>query len=146
MPMQLDDRCLIIRLLEPISKTVKIGFICAFLLISISCIWYRVSSALICDQNGAPVNYRLYRSIWGNLYLENRLGVITMIYPVFSSVTCPESDAPLFHSDSFLILDPIRSLFPGDMPLALSFDPHLKTGDSEVILSIQEKERIKIKY
>jgi hypothetical protein len=142
--MQLDNRNLVTRLLQHIPKTIKIGLIFACVLISISCIWFRVSSARIIDQNGVPSNYRLYRSIWGNLYLEDPLGVITIIYPAFSAVTDPDSDALFFHSDSCVVLDPIRSCLPADIPLALSHDPRLVIRRGEVLLNIWEKKRITI--
>jgi hypothetical protein len=144
--MQLDDRNVIKRLLAHIPKTIKIGFFIVCVLISISCIWFRVSSARIIDQNGVPAKYRVYRSIWGNLILEDQQGVMTIIYRGFSSVTDPESDAPLFHSDSCIVLDPIRSFLPADMPLTLSHDPRLFFKGREVHLNLKEKERITIKF
>jgi hypothetical protein len=150
--MQLDDRNLLKRLLALIPKAIKIGFLVIFLLAAISCVWYRLPSARITNQNGTVINYRVYRSIWGNMYLEDQIGVVTTIYPHFSypaSVTCPNGLAAslsIIRKDSWLVLDPIISLLPVGKTLALDHDPKLKVSKGEVSLNIEAKERITIRF
>src|SRR5437660_198597 len=87
---------------------------------ALTCAWPRVSAARVVNTEGFRLRYRVYRSVWGNVYLEDlRNGLPLIIYPRRRVVTYPNAGDRIAHTPSWVLLDPMRSLVPVDKPLTL---------------------------
>jgi len=131
---------------KTLTNAIKLILIAFVLVLVVSSIWHRVHSAQVTDQNGVAINYRAYRSVWGNLYLEDEYRVTTIIYPRSLAAIDADSSVPIYHSDSWIVLNPVRSLIPTDKPLSLSHNPRLEVGERQISLNVFEKQRITIRF
>lgn len=127
-----------------IKKRIRIAIVVVFIIIIVPCLFHRDYSAKVIGENSLLTGYRVYHSILGNTYIEDNYGSPLIIYSHPRSVTSPEKGAFLFHRDSWIIVDPIRAIFPTDIYLRVSHDPKLELSKNEIKLNIEPQKRITI--
>jgi hypothetical protein len=128
-----------------IIRSIAIAIAVMLLMIAISS-FHHVGSARVTAEDGGSMAYRVYRSILGQVYIEDPSGVPLILYARQRVVTYPDGDVPIIHTRSWILLNPIRSMVPADPPLTLGFDPRLEIDPNAIRLNISPEKRISIRF
>jgi len=132
--------------MKRILTRMAVGVLSVMLLLIAPCSFHLAGSARVTAENGAAISYRVYRSILGQIYLEDPSGAPLIIYARKRIVTYPDGDVPIVHTRSWIILNPVRSILPIDPPLTLGFDPRLEIEPKRIMLNVASAKRVTISF